>query len=143
MNSRLNENIDYWKIINDINWYQISKTNNAHKAIEKVCEICSDNYDFDTLVGLNNFTWEKKNILKNKFMAFFRSLPKEEKVSKYREFLSDDFLDDASSHIVGLGEIFYNYILDNIENVYMIRKDVVENFRYGICMAQEKVVEAT
>ena len=139
MELRLNDN-NYWNFINEINWYQISKCKDSKQATNEVKEFCAKNYDFDTLVELNNFTWDRKNFLKNQIYSFYKSLPSELKNTKYKEFFSDDFIDDTASHVVGLGKTFYEYICDNIGEIASIKNDVVENFRYGICMAQEEVV---
>ena len=142
MNSQSNRNnINYWNIINEINWYQLSKDKSHKEAVNRVKEFCVKNYDFYTLVDLNNFTWDKKNILKNKIFSFFKTLHSEDKRTKYSSFVSDDFCDDTASHIVGLGETFYNYMIDNIDEIYILTDKVVENFRYGISMAQEELIK--
>lgn len=141
MNLQSNKNnINYWDLINQINWYEISKLKDSKECVNKVKDFCSKNYDFDTLVELNGFTWDKKNALKKKIFSFYKSLNSGEKNGKYKEFFSDDFCDDTAAHIVGLGETFYNYMFDNIDEIYTLKDKVVENFRYGICLAQEEVV---
>ena len=53
MNSQSNRNnINYWNIINEINWYQLSKDKSHKEAVNRVKEFCVKNYDFYTLVDL-------------------------------------------------------------------------------------------
>ena len=50
---------------------------------------------------------------------------------RWQAWYTDDSLWDFSSHIVGLGEVMYNYVIDHPNCIIELQKDYVENFEYG------------
>lgn len=127
-----NYNFDYWGMINDINWYNLSKYDNSNSANDEVARFLVDNYTLDEIVSLQNFVVEKREKLKNFILGYLKASPKE---FRNKVNLSDDRLWDFCSHMVGLGEVMYNYVLDHPTIIVELQKDFLENFEYGFTAA--------
>lgn len=114
-----------WKLIEEIGWYWKAKEENPN---DEVAEYLIKNYSTNDIVELKNFVVRNRLKLQGFILGYCKSSPRELR-DKIR--LSDDGLWDFSSHIVGLGEVMYNYVIDHPECIVELQKDYVENFEYG------------
>lgn len=129
-NLNLNENTNTitpskWKLIEEIGWYWKAKEETPN---DEVAKYLMENYSTNNIVELKNFVVRNRLKLQGFILGYCKSSPKE---FRDRIRLSDDGLWDFSSHIVGLGEVMYNYVIDHPECIVELQKDYVENFEYG------------
>lgn len=94
--------MNYWKVIEFVNWPKNPADGKEMSAFFKR----------EVLSGMLEFYYEKRTELQIRFEKF-----SEEKTgNEYMYFgLTDDSHFDLISHIIGLGEIFFNSVLDNPE----------------------------
>lgn len=114
-----------WKMIEEIGWYWKAKEENPN---DEVAKYLIENYPTNVIVELKNFVVRKRLKLQGFILGYCKSSPIE---FKDKIQLSDDSLWDFSSHIVGLGEVMYNYVIDHPNCIIELQKDYVENFEYG------------
>ena len=114
-----------WQLIEEIGWYWKAKEETPN---DKVAKYLMENYSTNDIVELKNFVVRNRLKLQGFILGYCKSSPKE---FRDRIHLSDDGLWDFSSHIVGLGEVMYNYVIDHPECIVELQKDYVENFEYG------------
>lgn len=114
-----------WKLIEEIGWYWKAKKENPN---DEVAKYLMENYSTNDIVELKNFVVRNRLKLQRFISSYCKSSPIEfnDKIQ-----LSDDDLWDFSSHIVGLGEVIYNYVIDHPYCIIELQKDYVENFEYG------------
>lgn len=114
-----------WKLIEEIGWYWKAKKENHN---DEVAKYLMENYSTNDIVELKNFVVRNRLKLQRFISSYCKSSPIEfnDKIQ-----LSDDDLWDFSSHIVGLGEVMYNYVIDHPNCIIELQKDYVENFEYG------------
>lgn len=127
---------DYWKEIESLNWYWISKRDSTLNPNDELAEILMDSYDVDEIIEMKNFVVKKRDILKYFLLGYFKSSPSD---FKNKIKMSDDGLWDFCAHMVGLGEVMYNYVLDHPDSVVELQKDYIENFEYGFDIALYKL----
>lgn len=114
-----------WKMIEEIGWYWKAKEENPN---DEVAKYLIENYSTNVIVELKNFVVQKRLKLQGFILSYCKSSSIE---FKDKIQLSDDSLWDFSSHIVGLGEVMYNYVIDHPNCIIELQKDYVENFEYG------------
>ena len=114
-----------WKLIEEIGWYWKAKEENPN---DEVAKYLMENYSTNDIVELKNFVVRHRLKLQGFILGYCKSSPKE---FRDRIRLSDDGLWDFSSHIVGLGEVMYNYVIDHPDCIVELQKDYAENFEYG------------
>lgn len=114
-----------WKLIEEIGWYWKAKEETPN---DEVAKYLMENYSTNDIVELKNFVVRHRLKLQGFILGYCKSSPKE---FRDRIRLSDDGLWDFSSHIVGLGEVMYNYVIDHPDCIIELQKDYVENFEYG------------
>ena len=129
-NLNLNDNMNTitpskWKLIEEIGWYWKAKEETPN---DEVAKYLMENYSTNDIVELKNFVVRNRLKLQGFILGYCKSSPKE---FRDRIRLSDDGLWDFSSHIVGLGEVMYNYVIDHPDCIVELQKDYVENFEYG------------
>lgn len=121
-------------MIEDINWNYLSKTygkcvNNIKDCItpyDKVRDYCLDNFTISETILLYNFIVEKREELKKVILTNYEELD---------ITIGDDTLWDLASHIIGLGETFYDLVKREPKIIKNILPYVVENFEYGFTAA--------
>lgn len=129
-NLNLNDNMNTitpskWRLIEEIGWYWKAKEETPN---DEVAKYLMENYSTNDIVELKNFVVRNRLKLQGFILGYCKSSPKE---FRDRIRLSDDGLWDFSSHIVGLGEVMYNYVIDHPDCIVELQKDYVENFEYG------------
>ena len=117
----------YWDSIQDIKWYFLSR-NYGIDASKKVTEFLIKNFTLDEVFDFKNFVVDKRKYLENRISSYLRILTKDQR-KEYK--LSDDGTWDLCSHIVGMGETVYYYVLHHIDSIFLFQKDIQENFEYG------------
>lgn len=117
-----------WKIIDNINWYEISKLYSSREACDKVGEYCINYLTLEDTETLLNFIVKKREHLKDTLSSYFRFAPND---VKNKFIVSDDGLWDLSSHIVGLGKNIYYSVISHPEMAIYFLDEKVENFEYG------------
>ena len=126
LNNNNNDNF-YWNIINNIRWYFLAREY-GNTASEKVGEYLKEKLEKEEIENLFNFVVDKRKFLQNRIYSFLSSLKKDER-KKYK--LGDDSTWDLSSHIVGMGETTYYYVLHHMEMILEYQNNFQENFEYG------------
>lgn len=122
VNFYLTEN-DYWNVIEDINWFELSKLYDRETACDKVGEFCTTYLTLDEIINLENFIVEKrKNLMKKLY-----------NLSELK--ISDDRTWDLASHIVGLGQNVYYLVMKYPKIALELVNESVENFEYGFTKA--------
>lgn len=125
-----------WKMIEEIGWYWKSQSNLPN---DEVADYLMENYDTNDIVELKNFVVRQRLKLQGFINGYTKAQPIE---FSQKLNLSDDGLWDFSSHVVGLGEVMYNYVLDHPEIMLELRNDYVENFEYGFDKAIYEIENA-
>lgn len=135
MNKYKEEN--YWKIIEDLNWgyycmlYERNITNK--KPYKVLREEIKKKYIL-SYEEISLFVKDKRRNLQN----YLRNWRK--KQTEQYDFGSDDGFWDVTTHVIGLGKNFYNFIIKNPYYISeMYRKNLyIENFEYSFNMKHEK-----
>ena len=129
--------VSEWDIINDLNWYKITKENDCENSIEIVKTLLIDNLSLESIQSIFEFVLNKRILLQNKIKSYIKTLNSEAlNSSKYKKFKDDEFIWDFCSHVVGLGENMYNLVIDNIDIITILQRDVCTNFEFGFSEAE-------
>lgn len=123
-----NNKLNYWKEIESLKWYWLTKKGFSTNPNDELAAILLEKYSLNEIVELHNFVVKNRIKLQYFLIGYFKSSPRDFK-SQFK--LSDDGLWDFSSHMVGLGEVMFNYVLDHPDSVLELQKDYTENFEYG------------
>lgn len=121
------EQFNFWDEINNLGWYWLTKNKNTNPN-DELGVILVERYSLDEIVELHNFVVRQRIQLKAFLEGYYKASSDEFK-SKFK--LSDDGLWDLCSHVVGLGQVMYDYVMDHPEIVLELQKDYTENFEYG------------
>lgn len=119
-----NEEAKMWDAISKMRWATISAEFYT-KASDVIEEYLVRNYVAKDIVKLHNFVVDKRKYLMNTLEDFLD----ETEIDEYD--VSDDTLWDLCSHIVGMGEEMFYFVIDNPSVIDKIIPTVVENFEYG------------
>ena len=127
----INENNAYapltsWDKINELGWYWKAKKDSANDDI--AAELLSRYQDVNDIVVLQNFVVEARTYLEGLLTGYFKNSPQE---IREEMDLTNDEMWDLCSHIVGLGDVMYYYVVDHPDIVLTLKNDVRENFEYG------------
>ena len=115
----LNENnnsLSEWEMIESLGWYWASQKDDCDYQI---ANILLEKYDYDDILNLRNFvTWQREQLYQ-----------------RIMGYILCNFMDDTyplnmtiftlASNIVGMGEVMYNYLLDNPDRY----ADFLEDFQ--------------
>lgn len=122
------DKLNYWKEIESLKWYWLTKKGFNNNSNDELASILVEKYDLNEIIELHNFVVMHRIKLQSFLQGYYKSSPKE---FKKQVKLSDDGLWDFSSHMVGLGEVMFNYVLDHPDSILELQKDYTENFEYG------------
>lgn len=123
-----NDKLNYWKEIESLGWYWLTKRGFDNNPNDELASILVEKYNLNEIIELHNFVVTHRIKLQSFLQGYYKSSPKE---FKKQVKLSDDGLWDFSSHMVGLGEVMFNYVLDHPDSILELQKDYTENFEYG------------
>lgn len=123
-----NDKLNYWKEIENLKWYWLTKKGFSNNPNDELASILVEKYNLNEIIELHNFVVMNRIKLQSFLQGYYKSSPKE---FKKQVKLSDDGLWDFSSHMVGLGEVMFNYVLDHPDSILELQKDYTENFEYG------------
>ena len=131
MLNNLNENNVYapksmWEKVNELGWYWKSKNETANDDLAN--ELLARYNDVNDIAELHNFVVDNRTYLQGVITGYYKASPQE---VRDQLNLSDDGLWDLCSHIVGLGDVMYHYVIDHLDIVLELQKDYRENFEYG------------
>ena len=126
----INDN-NTWEIINKLKWYWVAKESPIPT------ETMGDNIlqEYPTLNEISkikNFVVEKREKLQNLLNGYYMASPQ---YFKRQWNLDNDSLFDFCGHIVGLGEVMYQYVSDHPEAVLMLQNDYTRSFEYAFDVA--------
>jgi hypothetical protein len=126
----LKEQIDFerqcWEHIDKIRWYFLSKYY-GKEANDLVAKYCIENLTLEEIPKLHNFIVNKRENISNFLNGYLKGMAKDAN----KLTLSDDGFWDLCSHIVGLGEVMYEYVKTNPDVIFHLQKFKQENFEYG------------
>ena len=111
----------YWSIIEDMDWLNYSQ---ERRGYEKMKVNFMRNYGVDMAKKVHEFASAKQG-------ALMRMLDQLEKNGeRYGDYGGDDSFGDMTAHVVGLGEEYYNAIMENPE--LLNKQNSVECFMYAL-----------
>lgn len=120
--------LNCWREIESLKWYWLSSKNRQFNPNDELASILVSKYSLNEIVQLHNFVVMHRIKLQSFLQGYYKSSPQE---FRKQVKLSDDGLWDFSSHMVGLGEVMFNYVLDHPDSILELQKDYTENFEYG------------
>lgn len=137
-NCQGNYAINYWRIIDRLDWFNTSILNNPNEQMGD--KILAEFHNPHSIADFKNFVVDKRKILESFIYQWLRKLPKEEKEQWGFPYISNDKIWDLASHIVGLGEVMYFKVMLSPQILFSFTpQEVVENFEYGFEYAQSKL----
>jgi hypothetical protein len=112
----------YWSIIEDMNWLKYSQERRGYEGM-KVRFMRE--YNLDMAKKVREFVSERQNTL-------MRMLDQLEKKNgeRYGNYGGDDSFGDMTAHVIGLGEEYYNAVMENPK--LLNKLDFVECFSYAL-----------
>ena len=129
---------EYWHLINQLNWYGLTLTNESEDAVELLGSKLSLMFtSVQDIFAFQNFVVNKRIELQSFIEGYC--------TGKNDGELFDDAnsLWDLSAHIVGLGKVMFDYVKKQPSLLKLLQNDVVENFEYGFDKAIEIMTENT
>ena len=127
-NSNLKDDNYFWKQIDELKWYYLSK-DYGYESNDALAEALMKMFsNINDVVSLQNFVVKQREIVKNYICGFLRGCPSYQK-AKYK--LSDDGTWDLASHIVGMGKVTMDLVFRKPEIIFILQDIRVENFEYG------------
>ena len=112
---------EIWRIIEDMDWFNHSKKNRGYYDMK---EIFMKKHSVEVAIQVRKFVSQVRSVLYKAADAY------EAANGGLGNYGGDDSFGDLLDHAVGLGEKFYNAMLDQPK--LLGRLDYVENFCYGI-----------
>lgn len=124
LRNRINPNYIFWDFVNNVNWYNLSKTTQEN-AVNTVSEYLINNYTLNEIIELQREEVGKRCEIEDFINSYLNGLPTEER-GQYK--LDNMETIDLASHIVGLGETMYNYVKDNPQIIFNLQNEYLPCF---------------
>ena len=131
--------INYWDIINDMNWYNVITSNNTLPN-EQIKNYLIGYMDVNFVSNFKNFVVDRRKEIQQNYLRL-----RNETDYQPSTFIGDDSLWDVTASIVGMGKSTYEMALHTpqfIEFVYKT-KNYKENFEYGFDAAIYEINDLT
>ena len=118
----LNEtNNDKWDIISKLKWYWVAKE--SPTPTETMGDIILKEYpSINEISNIKNFVVQQREKLQNMLNGYYMASPQ---FFKRQWNLDNEALFDFCGHIVGLGEVMYQYVYDHPDTVLMLQNDYI------------------
>jgi hypothetical protein len=115
-----------WDIIEGMNWIVECKNRRGYENMRKKFK---KKYPVETAIAVRNFSAAKHN-------ALYRAVDKyEAEHGHLGNYGGDDSFGDLLDHAIGLGEAFYNAVLEDPSQ--LAKLNYVENFMYAVPYADD------
>lgn len=123
-NYKLNNDLNMWSLITNLDWYNQSKMLSDDVLISTMLKRILDSkvlHNLNNICEMQRFVSGKRQYLKGILQTYFKH---------NNSNLTDEEYDWVSAHIVGLGEVLYDMVVENPDLIRQIVPPTNVNFEY-------------